>query len=297
MTLEQLRVFVAVAQCLHVTRAAETLHMTQSAASASIATLESRHDVKLFDRVGRTIELTQAGRTFLPVARELLARAGDAQAMLSELATEPRGELVVLASQTVINHWLPAHLPDWHRRYRQVRLRVGASNTSDAIAAVLRGDADAAVVEGRVDDPDLVISTLGGDRLVLVTPPGHPWAKRSRLDATAYRAATWVIREAGSGTRLDLETALSAAGVDSDALDVALELPSNESVLAAVSAGLGVSAVSALAAARHPELVCRTPDWPTRRFSLIVHRERVPGRALQALIGALQASAETKQQD
>ena len=79
MTLEQLRIFVGVAEREHMTRAAEALGVTQSAASAAIATLEARHDVPLFNRVGRGIELTEAGRMFLDEARAVLGRAATAE--------------------------------------------------------------------------------------------------------------------------------------------------------------------------------------------------------------------------
>ncbi len=101
MTLDQLRVFVAVAEREHVTKAAKALNLTQSATSAAIAALEERHDVRLFDRVGRRIELTEAGRLFLPEARAVLARAEDAGIALAELAGLKRGRLRIVASQTV----------------------------------------------------------------------------------------------------------------------------------------------------------------------------------------------------
>ena len=85
MTLEQLRIFVAVADRQHVTRAAEALNLTQSAVSSAVTALETRHGVKLFDRVGRNIVLNQAGETFLAEARAVLARAAAAEAALADL--------------------------------------------------------------------------------------------------------------------------------------------------------------------------------------------------------------------
>src|SRR6267378_4302668 len=102
MTLEQLRVFVAVAERQHVTRAAEALNLAQSAVSSAIAGLEARHEVKLFNRVGRGIELTQAGTLFLAEARAVLARAESAELVLSELGGLERGTLVVQASQIIV---------------------------------------------------------------------------------------------------------------------------------------------------------------------------------------------------
>ena len=146
MTLEQLRVFVAVAERQHVTRAAEALNIAQSAVSASIAALEGRHGAKLFHRVGRRIELTEAGALFLAEARAVLARAESAELVLSEL-----GELKRYASQIIAGYWLPRYLVDFRRSYPGVAIRLSIGNTSQAAAAVRGGETDLGFVEGEVD--------------------------------------------------------------------------------------------------------------------------------------------------
>src|SRR5215470_10628357 len=104
MTLEQLRVFVAVAERLHVTKAARALNLAQSAASHAIAALEGRYDTKLFNRVGRRIELTEVGQIFLMEARAVLAQAEVAQLALSEYGNLKRGTLSIQASQTIAGY-------------------------------------------------------------------------------------------------------------------------------------------------------------------------------------------------
>src|ERR1700745_2865378 len=110
MTLEQLRIFVAVAEKQHVTQAARELNLTQSATSAAIAALEERYGIKLFDRVGRGIVLTHTGRTFLAEARAVLACAHSAEQALRDIARLKGGKVIVGASQTVASYWLPARL-------------------------------------------------------------------------------------------------------------------------------------------------------------------------------------------
>lgn len=104
MTLEQLRIFVAVATQQHVTRAAASLNLTQSAVSAAVSSLEARHAVRLFDRVGRRIELTEAGRLFLGEAVAVLARAEAAERMLADLSALKRGRIAIHASQTITGY-------------------------------------------------------------------------------------------------------------------------------------------------------------------------------------------------
>jgi DNA-binding transcriptional LysR family regulator len=110
MTLEQLRIFVEVASREHVTRAAEVLNLTQSAVSAAISALEMRHGVILFDRVGRRIALTEAGRLFVDEARGVLERARAAELALADLGGSAAGVLRIHASQTVASYWLPSRL-------------------------------------------------------------------------------------------------------------------------------------------------------------------------------------------
>ena len=139
MTLEQLRIFAAVAERQHVTRAAEALNLAQSAASASIAALEAQYGTKLFHRVGRGIELTDAGQLFLSEARAVLARAEAAELALAELAGLKRGMLRVRASQTIASYWLPRYLVAFRRAHPGVDLHITAGNTAQVAAAVQGG--------------------------------------------------------------------------------------------------------------------------------------------------------------
>ncbi|GAA3274095.1 LysR family transcriptional regulator [Sphingomonas yabuuchiae] len=233
MTLEQLRIFVGVAEREHMTAAARALNVTQSAASAAIAALEERHAVKLFHRIGRGIALTEAGRLFLVEARGVLARADAAGIVLDELGSMKRGTLRVVASQTIAAYWLPPILAKFRERHPALGIELAIGNTEQAAARVHDGEADLGIVE-EVDDPALAHWPIGEDRLLLVG--AEPFGG-TRIDAVWLRHARWVQREKGSGTRSTLDGYLLALGVDPDALDVALTLPSNESVRTAVEAG------------------------------------------------------------
>src|SRR3569623_1636324 len=150
MTLEQLRIFVAVAEREHVTRAAGALNLTPSAVSAAVSGLEQRHGVALFDRVGRGVLLSQAGRIFLEEARAVLARAEAAQAVLAEIAGLERGLLTIFGTQTISAYWLPARLAAFRRAHAGVEIKVAVGNTAQAAAAVREGLAELAFVEGQV---------------------------------------------------------------------------------------------------------------------------------------------------
>ena len=283
MTLEQLRIFVAVAEREHMTAAARALNVTQSAASAAIAALEARHGVHLFDRVGRGIALTDTGRMFLEEARGVLARAAAAEQALDDLGGLQRGALRLVASQTTSAYWLPPLLAAFRARYPLVAIELMIGNTEQAAACVREGEAELGIVEGAVDDPLLGIWPIAEDRLVLV----QSGAPQGTVDADGLRAARWVMREQGSGTRSVLDESLRRIGVDPALLDVALVLPSNESIRTAVEHGAGIAALSALVVA--PALAAGTlhalpVDLGMRPFYGLRHKSRYRSRAVQALL-------------
>lgn len=287
MTLDQLRIFVAVAEREHVTRAAEALNIVQSAVSAAVSGLESRHRVKLFHRVGRGIELTEAGRVFLGEARAVLARAEAAEGVLADLSGLRRGTLRVHASQTIASHWLPRHLVAFHDAYPDIAVRLAVGNTAEVARAVLEGAAELGFVEGAIDEPALASAAVAEDRLVLVVPRGHALAAAKTLTAADLAAHPFVLREAGSGTRSAFEAVLAAEGSAPDALTVSLELPSNEAVLAAVEAGAGLSVLSEAVVADRlaaGALVAAPFPLPARTFSMLRHKERYRSRAADALL-------------
>jgi DNA-binding transcriptional LysR family regulator len=293
MTLDQLRIFVAVAERQHVTQGARDLNLTQSATSAAIAALEARYATKLFDRVGRGIALTDAGRLFLTEARAVLARAAAAEKVLVDLAELRCGSLTLGASQTVANYWLPAIIHEYRSRYPAVTVSLVIGNSEQVCSLVREGAADLGFIEAALDDPALITSPVAKDEMILVAAPDHPWAaRRPRLSAD-FAAGPWVMREQGSGTRSIFEAALADWGLKPTDLCVVLELPSNEAVRAAVEAGAGVTAISKLVvfnSLRAGTLVSLDISLSQRSFFVLRHRERYLTKAVQAFL-ALAACA------
>jgi DNA-binding transcriptional LysR family regulator len=284
---------VAVAERQHVTEAARALNLAQSAASHAIAALEARHDTKLFDRVGRRIELTEAGQVFLGEARAVLARAEAAELVLSELGSLKRGTLSIQASHTIAGYWLPRHMVVFRKAYPQIQIRLAIGNTAQVAAAVQGGMAELGFVEGAVENEYFESAPVARDQLVVVVGHEHPWVGRTRLAPRDLMESEWVLREAGSGTRSVFENALVRLGVNPGALRIQLELPSNEAVRAAVEAGLGATAISASVAAPsiEAELLHQvTFRLPEREFHVLRHRERYQSRAAEALLAVMARS-------
>ena len=286
MTLDQLRVFVEVAERRHMTKAATVLGMTQSAASAAIASLERRYGAKLFNRVGRGIELSEIGGRFLPEARAVLNRVTAAQAVLDDLSDLTAGSVSIAASQTIANHWLPQRLTGYHTQYPGVRLDVVIGNTSQVEAAVAEGRCDIGLVEGRVNNTAFVRRRVDQDRLVLVVSGGQDLPPERSPGRPDLRSVSWIVRETGSGTRAGLEDLAAAEGLTLDDLRIFLVLPSNEAICNAVEAGVGATIISehvVASAIARGRLRAAALALPPRDFVLLRHRDRHLTAATKAL--------------
>jgi len=277
MTLEQLRIFAAVAKREHVTQAARDLNLTQSAVSAAVSALEAGYATKLFDRVGRRIELTEAGRVFLVEAEAVLARAAAAETVLADLAGLKRGSLALAASQTVANYWLPALMHRYRKSHPGIAVRLMIGNTQQVATMVHEGLADLGFVEGAVDNPALSMTPFAEDEMVLVAAADYPRKRKGALKPADLKAMRWVVRESGSGTRAVFESAMAGFGLNLADLDIVLEMPSNEAVCVAVEDGAGAAMLSKLvvgASLKSGALIALNLALPKRQFTLLRHKER-----------------------
>ncbi|MGH8288083.1 MAG: LysR substrate-binding domain-containing protein [Steroidobacteraceae bacterium] len=287
MTLDQLRIFVEVGERGHVTRAAEALRMSQSAASAAIGALEQRYQIKLFDRVGRGIQLTEPGRIFLREARAVLDRASMASSVLQDLAGWPASPIALAASQTIATYWLPRRLAAFHAANPRVRLNVMIRNTREVETAVADGEVSIGLVEGPTQHPALLRTHLDHDQMVLVVAAGRALLAIDPSGRVDLRALSWVIREPGSGTRRGLEDLAARQGLSLDELNIFLVLPGNEAVREAVEFGAGATIISrhVVASAIAAGTLVEIPlELPQREFALVRHRDRHATLAQKALV-------------
>lgn len=226
----------------------------------------------------------------------MLARVEAAELALAELGELRRGTLSVQASQTIASYWLPRHLVAYRRAWPEIEIRLSVGNTAQVARAVHEGESELGFVEGAVDDPLLSSITVARDDLVLVVAPDHPWAGRD-VSLDELGESEWVFREPGSGTRSEFEAELARVGLDLRSLPVALVLPTNESVRAAVEAGAGATVISASVAAPSLEtglLAQARLKLPERTFHVLHHRERSRSRAAEMLLRLIDGPAKRR---
>jgi DNA-binding transcriptional LysR family regulator len=297
MTLDQLYIFIAVAEREHVTRAADALGLAPPSVSAAVASLEREFGTKLFHRVGRGIVITEGGKLLLDEARALVTRAEAVKLAMHEFTGLARGRLAIKASQTIASHFLPARLVEFHQAYPGVALVVSVGNSTEVVEAILSGEIELGFVEGPEEEfgePRLAVEMIARDDLIMVASADHPWGIRKKLSEHDLAAGKWVLREDGSGTRAAFVKALASLGVPYGKLNIAIELPSNEAVLAAVLAGAGATILSARVCAgaiKAGALKLLPVSLTPRAFCAVQHADRYRSRAASALLGILRAHA------
>ncbi|QIR37750.1 LysR family transcriptional regulator [Tolypothrix sp. PCC 7910] len=249
MTLDQLRIFLAVAEHLHFTRAAEELYITQPAVSAAIQSLEQEYRVKLFHRIGRHIEIAEAGKLLQEEARKILDQVSLTERGLRELNNLQRGELKLGSSLTIGNYWLPSKISEFKSQYPGISVNCTLANAETICTGTAMGQFDLGLVEGDVK-PELQTTMdyeiIGSDRLQIVVGKTHPWFERGEVELIELTQTPWVMREPGSGTQQRFEEALQNWGINLSELDVMLVFNSGEMAKAAVESGVGATGISEL---------------------------------------------------
>lgn len=171
MTFEQLRIFLTVVKHLHFTRAAEALYITQPAVSAAIQNLEAEYKVKLFHRIGRHIEITQAGRLLEIEAQKILDRVRITERALKELNNLQRGELRLGASYTVGNYWLPDKIGKFKQLYPHLAIDCTLANAEEIAKGTITGLFDIGILAGAIKpslENNLKQKIIGNDRLQII---------------------------------------------------------------------------------------------------------------------------------
>ena len=249
--LVSLRLVVEVLDGGSIGEAARRLGVTQASASERLATLERRLGVTLFARSRRGTRPTDEGRAVADWAGEVLAAADRLVAGVVALRDRSIGTVRVAASLTVADYLVPGWLSVLRRQLPAAAVQLEVANSAAVAAAVAAGTVELGFVEGGGRPAGLVSRTVRDDRLVVVVPPDHRWARRRAPLTPAELAATPLIaRERGSGTREVLEQALAEAvpaAAGGGHLTIGAALGSTQSIKAAVLAGQGPGVVSELA--------------------------------------------------
>lgn len=248
MEIHQLRYFCAVAQHGTFTRASEVEHVAQPSLSQQILKLEAELGSRLFDRLPRSAKLTVFGRAFLPKAERILRDLNESKTEMLEMAGEEKGEVVLGIIPTIAAYLLPKILIGFSSRYQSIKVKVIEDITPALLGRLHQGSIDLAVVALPVYGGELSCVEIFAEKFFAVLPEKHPLAKRKQLALKELKGEPFLLLKEGHCFRDSLITACRESRIRPN---VAFESGQFATILAMVAAGMGVSAVPAMAVEKH----------------------------------------------
>ena len=289
-TLRQLEVFLATAHFENVTKAAQSLAMSQSAASGALKDLERQFDMQLFDRIGKRLQANEQGLSLRPKAQALIEQARVLEQQL--INHKDIGHIKLGATLTIGNYLAVGLIADFMRENPGAEIQLEVANTEAIAKQVLNFDLDIGLIEGEFYHSDLEVSHWRDDALVVFCAPNHPLAQKSVLDDQDLIAAEWILRETGSGTRQGFDRAMHGLLPNQS---IKLELQHTEAIKRAVQAGLGISCLSNItledAFQRGSLVPLQVPHRDFHRaFYFILHKNKYRSTGIQRWLTLCQRS-------
>lgn len=249
LNIHELHVFLIAAETENFSEAGRRLSISQPAVSMQIRSLEETLGMDLFHRSGRHISLTEAGRTLVPMARDLVSRAIRIEETMACMQGKVVGLLRLGCSTTSGKYVLPRLIARLRRQHPDVQIVCSVAPRSHALQMLLDGEAHIAITSLREPSKDIEYRPFATDRIVLIAPPDHPWAQRRVIEPADLTQADLILREEGSGTREALKDKLAWHNLSLDSLNTVMVLGNTEAIRMAVEEGIGAAFVSAVVAA------------------------------------------------
>ncbi len=272
LTLRQFRVFEAVARHLSFSRAAEELHLSQPAVSMQVKGIEAILGVPLTEQLGKKIYLTDAGLEVLHASQAITARLDDLQHNLAQLRSVDTGRLNMAATSTV-NAVATDILARFRGRHPGVAIHLDVSNRAAVLDQLVGNRIDLAIMGQVPDGLGLEAIRFMDNPLVVIAAPNHPLVGKKNISVRDLASASFLVREAGSGTRGAMERFFAARGLE---IRSSMEMSSNEAIKQAVQAGLGLGILSLQTLEMELALkrlaVLAVEGFPIMRHWYVVHR-------------------------
>ena len=285
-TWRQLKTFVTVAKLGSVSEAAKELHITQPAVSMQLRDLESHCGIALYERIGRRIELTDAGREMANCGRAVAEQMRQTEELFAQMRGLKRGVLR-LDTVSTAKYFAPSLLASFQQGHPDITIRFAVGNREDMVRHLSDNDCDLVIMGRPPNEIDVEAVPFASHPLVFVASSKHALARRRRIPLTALAAESLLIREPGSGTRAAMEELFATGGVTFTA---SMEVSSNETIKQAVLAGMGIAFLSAHTIASEVQtgrlVILKVVGMPVMRQWHVVHRA---GKRLSPVATAFRA--------
>ncbi|MBF0566455.1 MAG: LysR family transcriptional regulator [Nitrospirae bacterium] len=285
----RLKVFCTVAEVKSFSKASEIIHLTQPAVTAQIHVLEELYGMKLFDRTTSSVSLTTSGEILYKYAKDILSLYADVEKNLCRLSGIVRGSIRIGSTSTISNYFLPKILGDFIRGNGKIKFDLRIGNTRKVLDLVASSNVDIAFLGTEVKGQKFVVKKIYEDELCVIVPASFPMAEYGEIDIDDLLRESFLLREDGSGTRQAIEKFLNKRGIGIQNMKVAIVLESQESVIAAVGNGMGVSIVSRLAADKDVKLgLIKTLRIKGTRlvhdFSIVHMKKRISSHVIEEFL-------------
>lgn len=272
-TLKQLRTLQTVVEYHSYTEAAKALFMTQPAVSMQIKQMEGQIEMPLFERDGKQVTLTEAGRELLHYAQNISQQLDEAAQMLEELKGLKRGKLHLTMASTA-NYFAPQLIAAFHRKYPGAQVTLDVANRKGLIDALNNNNSDMVIMGKPPKGNKLTGIPFMDNPLVAIAAPSHPLASRKHIPLKELADEPFIVREADSGTRIAVERFFARHDLQ---LTAGMEMNRSEAIKQAVMAELGLGIVSLhtieMELALKRLVILHIEDFPIMRQWHIVHRK------------------------
>lgn len=291
--LVSLKIFVTVAECGNLTRAAEREHLAVSAISKRIAELESLYGVPLLQRRPRGVSLTPAGQSLLRHARQMLTLVGRMDAELGEFAGGVKGHVRLHAVASALTQFLPEEIEAFLSRYPGVRISLEEHTGKAIVAAVADGSADLGIVADQTPRHGLAALAYHSDRLMIGVPKGHPLARRKSVRFAEALDYAFVGPHADSSIAQLMAAGARACG---KTVEQRVQASSFDAMCRLVQTRLGITllpeaVLAPQAQAGRITLVRLNEDWALRQLVIVLRDPEVSSPITRTLIDHLQQAA------
>lgn len=299
MNLNQLKIFYLAAKHGSLSAAADVLCITQPAVTKGIQRLQEHYDIRLFNRFGKKMALTDAGEALYGIAESIFEMEHQAEESIRDFQQRKKGFIRILSSESFGSYYLPFIINRFSKANPRIRISVDLLPTELIVEKTAALGNDLGFISYPVPHNKLFIREILEDSYQIIVPPGHPFALKSVVEPEDLAGQPVIVHEKGSAPRKNTEEFVRKHGVN---ISIVLELSNNEAMKTAVEEGVGIAVITRLVVSKEIRMgtlkaIPLSDPSMTRKFYLIHHKDKYISRPLQSLIDMVDQWASEYRRD
>jgi len=290
MNLNQLKIFYLAAKQGSLSAAAEALYITQPAVTKGIQRLQEHYEIKLFNRFGKKMALTDAGKVLYGIAESIFELENQAEESLRDFQQRKRGFIQILSSESFGSYYLPFIVNRFSKENPRIRVSVNLLPTEQVVEQTATLASDLGFISYPMPHKKLCMREVLEDSYQIIVPAGHALASKSVIQPEDLTGYSLIVHEKGSAPRTSTEDFLRRHNIS---IPIPLELSNNEAIKTAVEEGLGIAVITRRVVSKEIEMgtlraIPLADPAMKRKFYLIHHKDKYISRPLQGLIDTVQ---------